>query len=137
MHPQRDVDLGAGECGTEAEVHAEAERHDRGRTPGEVEAVGIGEDRGIAVGGHDAEEHRRAGWDLDAVPDHVARVDARDPRGRRVEADALLTGMPALPLGVGAHERHLIGMRQQRVQRAPEAEVGGVRAGGEQQLAGS
>ena len=57
---ERDLQLGAGQPGAEAEVDAVPERELAVRRPVEVQSAGIVEDGGIAVGGGEAGEDHPA-----------------------------------------------------------------------------
>src|SRR6516164_4428261 len=76
---QRLGDLQPGQVGSEAVVHARTEVQDRRQSlAGDVEAVGIVVDRGIAVGRSGIREDYRAGREPDPCEFDVLGDDAQD-----------------------------------------------------------
>lgn len=115
-----------------AEVNAGVEGERAGRAAVDVEAARIGVHVGVTVGGHDPQQHRETGRQIDALPRARHRIDPRDPRCRRIQADALLGGPPA-QRRIGAHLVELVGMHEQAPHRAVEPEIRRVGAGRKQQ----
>ena len=88
---ERDVHLLARERRADAVVDAHAEGEVLGRVRArDVEAVGVGELRRVAVRGGEAQHADRAGRDLRALDLAVLRADAPHVRGGRGEAQHLL-----------------------------------------------
>jgi len=86
---QRRGQFGEREPVSDAAVRALAET-DKGRgSAGDVECVGLGIDRGIAVGCVDRKEHRRLCGDVDAMPDDRFGADAWQHADRRLPTEAL------------------------------------------------
>ena len=126
-----DPELQAGQLVAQAEVGAEAEGHVRVRAAGDVEGVGVVEDRLVAVGRGVEQEQLLAGPDggaaeLDVAggrPGHVldrATPSAASPRRRRASGGR-----------VGGQAGQLVGMGQQLLHAAADDVAGGLVAADE------
>ena len=114
--------------GTEAVVHAAAERLDRwGAHAADVETVGVVADRGIPVGRPSVDDDYCAGGDFDAGDFDILDCGAQRDEGDRRMADELLDGIDR-QLRMPAQECPLVGVIAQHVYRRTQLEAGGVGA---------
>ena len=93
----------------------------------DVEAVGVGELRGIAVGGAEADAHHRPLGDLHAADLDVGDGAAHDEQERRLVADALLDGLrkegPVVVDGI-----ELVGVGEEAEEQIAARPIGRLRA---------
>ena len=134
MHAQRDVELGAGQVRAEAEVRAEPERHHRRRVPVTSKRSGSG-----YTAGRGSRPSRRGAslapagtaTPCQTTSRRVAAAGSTRSAGRGGCASSAAHRHRVVE--VVEHDRQLLGVGEQRVERAAEPEVGGVGPGREQQ----
>ena len=112
------------------EMHSDADVRSLGEgelvahvLPADVEAIRVGEGRGVAVGTGDRDGDELALADRGpAEPDDAGRVPI-DCRGRRLEPQRLLDGVGEQP-AVGLDERTLVGMGEEVEDRVADHPLG-------------